>query len=212
MTWAIAAWSLSLAGTVLLLASMRAYPGGSCSVPHASAHDLLRNYFCDLIRPVAHNGEPNDSGMRLGQLGMILTGLSFVPLFVLLPRLFPDYRLGAAIRSFGVLAAVLLPTVACTPSNVHPWWHTGAIAITGLPGSLAIAASAAGILSVRKRYPRLALLTIGVFAASFVTAVLYLVTFIATWPDAWALPTAQKVAWVALIAWSAAATRVASET
>ena len=186
---------------MLLLTSMHAYPGGSCSLPDAPAHDPCRNYFCDLIRPVAHNGQPNEAGMRLGQLGMILTGLSFAPLFVLLPRLFPNHRIGAASRSFGVLAAAVLPTVACTPSNVHPWWHTGAIAI---------AASSVGILSVRTRYPRLALLTVGMLAATLVTATLYVATFVTTWPDAWALPTAQKVAWVALIIWHATAARVAT--
>ncbi|MBL8751592.1 MAG: hypothetical protein JNK78_20735 [Planctomycetes bacterium] len=206
---AVAAWLLLSAGTALIAASMLAYPGGSCSRPDACGYDQLRNYLCDLTRPVAHNGEPNSAGMRLGRAGMIVTGLSFVPLFALLPRLFPRHAVGAASRPLGIVAALAVPSVACTPSNAHPSWHSVAIVVAGLPGCLALAAGTSGVLSVRERHPGLARLTVVMLGAALTTGALYSATFLASWPDQWLLPTAQKVAGATLVVWSAIAVRSA---
>ena len=201
---------MTLASVALLLAAMWAYPGGSSSQPAMPGFDLWHNYFCDLIRPVAHNGVANNTGAMFGTAGMIVSALAMVPLWLLLPRLLASSSLARLCRVSGLVAATAIPGVACTPSSGSSVAHTFAICVAGLPGFIALIAAAVGILASRRQHPRLAALTGALLASAGVTGALWLTTFVAPWPDRWPLPTAQKIAWVFLVAWAVAGSLTAA--
>lgn len=205
---ALAALVPTALSAVLLLAAMAAYPGGRWMDPRAEGFDLVRNYLCDLIRPVAHDGRDNATGMRLAQAALLLEAVALLPLWWLLARrLLPRAELAATVRASGILAALLLPAVAFTPSDGTSRTHALAIGAAGAPGLVAVGLGAWGLLARAREWPGLAVLTALFLAAGAASGGLWLVTFSAAWPDAWMLPLAQKLAWVLLLAWSVALAR-----
>ncbi|HEX5050303.1 MAG TPA: hypothetical protein VFZ65_00895, partial [Planctomycetota bacterium] len=104
-----AVWVLTATSVLLLFASMLSYSGGSAVRPDEPGFDLWHNYFCDLIRPIGHGGRSNTVGMHLGQAGMLAAASAFLPLWLVLPRLFPAARAARVCRWAGVLAAITLP-------------------------------------------------------------------------------------------------------
>jgi hypothetical protein len=205
---ALAVLAPAALSAALLVAAMAAYPGGRWADPRAEGFDLVRNYLCDLIRPVAHDGRDNATGMRLAQAALLLQAVALLPLWWLVGRrLLPRAELAAAVRASGVLAALLLPAVAFTPSDGTSRTHALAIGAAGAPGLLALGLGAWGLLARAREWPGLAVLTALLLAASGATGALWLVTFSAAWPDAWMLPLAQKLAWALLQAWGVALAR-----
>lgn len=200
---AASAFVLLSASCAAMLAAMAAYPGGNWSDPHGPGFDLWRNYFCDLIRPVAHNGVANDRGMMLGRVAMVTTGVASVPVFVLLPRLVATHTSAVWSRRAGIAAVMLLPAVPLTPSNVAGSWHAVAIAAAGVPGCAALSFATFAIVSERRRRPWLAVASLVMLAAVAVTSVVYVVV-LAGGIDGIVLPVSQKVAWIAFVVWQAA--------
>jgi hypothetical protein len=195
----------TVAAAALLLAAMFAYPGGSGELPAAPGFDPWHNYFCDLIRPVAHGGGDNATGMLLARAGVVATALALVPVWLLLPLLFAAHPAARWCRGPGLLAAAALPAVALTPSDTLPHWHTLTNAGAGLPGAVAMCAGALGIAAVRHRHRRLFWLTLLLLFASVVTAGLWTAAMVWVWPGRWALPCMQKLGWLLLLAWMLAA-------
>lgn len=192
----------TLASALLLAAAMVTYPGGRWADLSSSGFDLVHNYFCDLIRPTGHDGRPNVPGMQLARVGMLAQALGLLALWWLVPRFAPHRRgLGWLLRVAGTIGSLLLPFVAFTPSDGTSRVHALAIGASGAPCLLALLLASACLLAERRRWPRLARLTALFLAVALVNAVLYTCTFFATWPDAWSLPLAQKVAWVLLVGW-----------
>jgi MFS family permease len=207
---AAAALAATAASVLLLAGAMAAYPGGRWSDPSAPGYDVLHNYLCDLNRPVAHDGQTNALGAGLARAGVLAQAAGLLPLWFLLPRFVPRWRAaGQALRACGVLASLLLPCVAFTPSDGSSRTHALAIGAAGAPGLLALLLGAAFVLVGWRGRPRLAALTLACVLASAASGVLYLFTFVAAWPDAWSLPLAQKVAWLLLVAWIVAVARAA---
>ena len=187
----------------LMLAAMVAYPGGSAFRPREAGFDFVANYFCDLIRPVAHNGVANGTGMVLGQLAMVTTGLASLPAFLVAPRWFPAHPFARRCRPLGIAAIVLLPAVPLTPSNVAGSWHAVAILAAGTPGCAALVLVTLGIASVRARFRVLFRVSVVMLLAAGVTALLYAAT-LAFGLEGIALAASQKIAWLALVAWQLA--------
>jgi hypothetical protein len=192
----------TLASFLLLAAAMATYPGGRWLDTSSSGFDLVHNYLCDLIRPAGHNGHPNVPGMQLARAGMLAQAVGLLALWWLVPRYAPQRRwLGRLLRSAGTTGSLLLPFVAFTPSDGTSRVHALAIAASGAPSLLALLLASALLLAERRRWPRLARLTALFVLVALVNAVLYVSSLVATWPDAWSLPLAQKVAWVLLVGW-----------
>jgi hypothetical protein len=196
------------ASTALLGASMAAYHGGTQLDRTSAGYDPLRNYFCDLIQPVAHDGTPNPLGASLGRAAFVATALALVPAWLLLSSLFSERRvLARVVRVGGVTAALALPLVANTPSQLGGHAHTWAIVVGGVPALVAMGAALVGILGVRHAHPLLARLTALLLALASVTGALWLWAMAGGWPNQWALATAQKVTWLAIASWLLAIAR-----
>lgn len=192
-------------GTTLITIAMTAYPGGRLGDPTAPGFDLLRNYFCDLISPRAHNGDDNSLGMLCARAGMIVTGLALLPLWLRFPLPHPP-RAAALLRRCGWLTTLALPAVAWTPSGHWPYWHSFAILCAGVPGSITLGIATWSIYRQREHTRGLLGLTIALAIVGASVGALWSLTFVASWPEL-ALPTAQKVAWLLLLAWACALAR-----
>lgn len=105
----------------LYAAAAFSYPGGTWEEPTRVGHSWLFNYYCDLMRPIALNGQPNPVGSRLAELGQLVFALTLGPFFWVAPRVFPERAtLGRAVRVLGVVACVAGVGVVALPS-----WKVG---------------------------------------------------------------------------------------
>ena len=146
-TSAVAMLVAVAAFVALFVLAVRAYPGGTAWDPAARGHHFWLNYLCDLTRGVALNGEPNPVGSILGQAGMVALALGLLPLWWLLPHLFPSRaRLGIAVRVLGSLTSPGAIAVTLMPSDRFGAWHSVAIMLAGPPGLLAALLAVAGLV------------------------------------------------------------------
>ena len=196
---------LALAAAVLVTA-MGVYPGGSASSPDTVGFDPWRDFLCDLLAERTHAGHDNTFAMVCARLGMVLTGLGMWTLWRDCPAARRWPRRHATIRCTATIAALAMPAVAWTPSSAWPIWHSLAILVAGIPGSLAIALTAVCVWQSRHDRPRTAALTTAFVGAGGGVAILWTLCFVATWPLA-PLAIAQKVAWLLLLAWAVALSR-----
>ena len=194
--------AVALAVAVLaLVAAMLLYPGGSFTAPATPGYDLLRNYLCDLTRARGHIGLANP-GAPFAQAGMIVLAVGLGAFWQLAPRLLSRPRLASPVRATGTLSALALLAVPLSPSLRFPHLHTIAIFAAAIPGLFALALVAHGVLARARRWPLLAVLTVVFLVASATTAALYLILLAGVpFPERWPLPTAQKLAGVALLLW-----------
>jgi hypothetical protein len=190
---------LALSAALLVIA-MFAYPGGRPGDPYTPGFDPFRNYFCDLISPRAHNGSDNTFGMLCARAGMIVTGFALLPLWLQFPLSLPP-RAARLLRRCGWLTTLALPAVAWTPSGDWPHWHSLAILFAGVPGSTTLGIAAFTIWRRRDSNRGLFALTVALALVGASVSALWTLTFVASWPEL-ALPTAQKLAWLLLLAWA----------
>ena len=187
---------------LLIVLAMRAYPGGTDWAAAAPGHDFWLNYLCDLTRGVALNGAANPLGSKLAQAGIVALALGLLPLWWLLPHLFPSHaRLGSAVRVLGSTAAAGTIAVVLMPSDQFGRLHAFAIVLACPPGLAAALLAVVG-LAREERRPRVAA---GIGATMLLTAaidfVLYLGYLGTTGPMAVAV--LERVALLLLLAWMA---------
>ena len=118
--WRAAAFSVPLLLVVfagLYAGAAIAYPGGTWEEPTRVGHSFLFNYYCDLMRPVALNGQPNPLGSVLAEWGQLVFALALGPFFLVAPRVFPErLRLARVVRVLGVVASLAGVGVVLMPS------------------------------------------------------------------------------------------------
>jgi len=141
----------------LVAGSMAAYPGGSWLDLQAGSHDLLRNFLCDLLGPIAINGEPNGLGSRAMITAMVILALGLGVTWWSIPGLFTGSTLGKAIRGCGTLSLIGLVAVPLTPPTVSYQLHAAAVFTGGGPAAAAFVLSLVGLARDRRTH-RLALL------------------------------------------------------
>lgn len=206
---AVRAAALFVIGSVvaslsLLGASMALYPGGTWLDRAADGHDFFRNFFCDLTADRALNGQTNP-GAWFGKAGMIVLSAGTLPFWFLVTRLFSArVGLSVAVRGLGLASAMAATLVPLAPSQRYGLLHAMLILVAGVPGLVAGCLATFGLLATKggPRAPaRLAALTAslaaldgGLYAAHVasgeeITSAL--------------LPTLQKLAALALVAWMA---------
>lgn len=101
----------------LYAAAAAAYPGGTWEEPARHGHSFLFNYYCDLLRPTALNGEANPLGSQLAELGQLVFALALGPFFIVAPALFEKRRvLARSVRALGIVALIAGIGVVLTPS------------------------------------------------------------------------------------------------
>lgn len=191
----------SVAAFVLLVgASIAAYPGGTVFDRRAAGHDLLRNFLCDLLAPVALNGQPNPVGAIAAPLGMLALTLGLGVLWWILPRAFASQpALGRAVRVAGSIATVGLLAVPLTPSIHFPVLHAVAVLVACAPALVAGVLATVGL--ARAGRARLASLGGALFAVGGLDAAIFAVHCAAGGPAPLALPALQRIACALLLAW-----------
>ena len=72
--------------------AMASYPGGTWEERQAPGHSQVRNFLCDLTRPVALNGAPNAAGAQAADLGLMAFVIALAPFFLITGWLFEERR------------------------------------------------------------------------------------------------------------------------
>lgn len=201
--WPASHWLAHVAGagwlTCLGMAWWR-YPGGSWAEADAAGFAPWRNYWCDLMRQLAWNGEANVVGARWGVAAFALLGLASLGLFLgaaalLAPGPARRVRVGGALAALAVLAVAFVPYE--TYRNAH--------AVSSLLAGLGVAV--ATIETVLRSWR---LDVVGLVArlagATFLVAALanlavYLPLVVAGGGESDAMPVIQKLATLALVLW-----------
>lgn len=185
---------------VLVGIAIASYPGGSALDRRAAGHDLLRNFLCDLLAPVALNGAPNPVGAIAAPAAMLVLIAGLGVFWWMLPDAFPaQRRLGRALRAAGALTTVGLVAVPLTPSGAMPVLHAIAVLIACAPAMIATALGALGLARGGRRVD--AALGAAVLAVGGIDAALFAHHCAVPGPVVLALPALQRVACGLLLAW-----------
>jgi hypothetical protein len=194
---------------VLVATAMALYPGGHSWDPHASGHDLWRNYLCDLARTTALDGRPN-RGAFVGKLALIVLALGLVPFFARTTDLARELRgLGRVVRLAAVATATTVPAVAFVSGDRYGRLHALAVVVAGVPGLFA-GAGAVVALTLDRRAPR-AVTWVGIVALGLGTVdfALYVANLHAEGGGPVAVAVLERLTSGALLAWMLLAARAA---
>lgn len=200
---------LSIAAfAVCMMIAMVSYPGGSHFDPRTSGYGFFENFWCDLLRDPAINGQPNPIASLYAQIAMGAVSVGLFPFFFALSDLSGNLAgVRVLVRGLGMLGIVGLLGVALFPSSDYPRLHGVLVTSAGplgIGGALVgfVAALRAQTLSpavVRLGFTTLLLATINVFqfAREFYFAV----------PNSPLLAAIQKLVTLSMLAWMLAVGR-----
>lgn len=188
---------------------MAFYPGGSYFDAEHPGYDFWLNFWCDLMRDPALNGEPNRTAPLLAQVAMWALGAGLVGFFSTLAKLSGrSPRTQSAIRWLGIIGVLGMLGVALLPSSRFPVLH-GVLVTTAGPAGIS-AAVFAFIAGWRAGAMTQTAIWLGV--ATLVLAVLnvgqYAQEFYFDVPSSPLLPAVQKLATLSLLGWMLAVARI----
>lgn len=166
------------------------YPGGTRFDHSARGYQPLANYWCDLLDRVSYNGAVN-VGRPAALAATIVLPLSFIALWVQVPRLFP------AARAAGAVVRILGPVSMLLAALVFTRWHDMMINLGALTGSVAFAVAMVALARAR-HWPLVILGSVALALAGANWAMWRAQAFVA------AIPLVQKLAYLALLAWGVA--------
>jgi hypothetical protein len=177
------------------------YPGGSHDDHARPGFSFVHNYFCDLLSPVAVNGEPN-RGRFFGMLAMALVVPTLALFWHSVVALYPKQR--GHVATTRVAGSVSALAMLLLLSPFHDW----AVQLGGGFGLIAFGAALVALPRARHG----AVFAGGIAAAAVSTACFFI------WRTGLALPALaplQKLAFALFLAWvfvaSLAAARVAAD-
>lgn len=122
---------LAMAGCVQFLVlstiAMFFYPGGTYSDEETTGYTFTQNFFSDLGRTAAHNGDSNTVSMVLFIVALSLAGLSLIIFFLMVPPHFAENRtarrLSIAGSTVGVISGIGFIGIAAVPADVNLTLH-----------------------------------------------------------------------------------------
>jgi hypothetical protein len=202
---ATAVCALALAFVCLIVAAMALYPGGTWEEPHTHGVSVIGNYFCDLMRPSALNGEPNP-GAPLASLALLALAGALIPFFMIAPRTFSQRpRLGPFVRGSGLIAGIAGVGVVIAPSyRLGSLVHGLVILAAAGPGLAAVVGATVGQLRGDDAARRAGFVAVGVLLfTALATAVFARQLSIGT-ESTPGLAALQKLAALAAVSWLAA--------
>lgn len=120
-----------------------AYPGGTKLDPRTVGYSHLDNYWCDLLVPVAYNGQPNP-GMVYAVIGTVLLPLTLTAFWLSLPSLFANQRRKSQWVRWTGCASMSLATLVYTPM------HDSIITVSGLLGLIAFAVATVALAQAKE--------------------------------------------------------------
>jgi len=152
---------LAMAGCVqfLLLSTvaMFFYPGGTYSDESTSGYAFTQNFFSDLGRTAAHNGDSNTVSMVLFIIALSLAGLSLIVFFLAVPPHFAENRTAKRFSIIGsvvgVISGIGFIGIAAVPADVDQTLHTNFVYVAFTGFLLVVFCYSAAILKSRS-YPR----------------------------------------------------------
>jgi hypothetical protein len=177
------------------------YPGGSYDDRRQRGFSLVHNYFCDLLSPVAVNGEPN-AGRLLGLVAMALIVPTLAIFWHSVVALYPLQRAHVVTTRVAGTVSAAATLLLLTP------FHDAAVEVGGGFGLVAFVA----VLLALPRARHGVLFAGGIAAAAVSTACFFIWR---TGIGLFALAGLQKLAFALFLAWvlaaSLAAARVSDE-
>lgn len=185
-------------GTLMSLAVAR-YSGGSYFDPKARGHDFFRNFWCDLLRDVGHDGRPSGSPL-FAELALWALGVGLIAFFQTLSGYARSPRSKLAIRALGFFGVLGLAAVALTPSHRFPTLHGVLVLSAGPAGLLAAAIGIASALVSRALPWPAAVSNVACVAFGAWNAGQYFAEFALGAASSPLLPAVQKLATLSLLA------------
>lgn len=189
---------------------MGAYAGGSWLHPHATQHSFLENYWCDLLREPAHNGQPNALSVQLATLGFAALGVALAAFWLQFSRIFADWR-RRFVRLAGVSSAACTALVALVPSDRFPAVHAPAVLTAGGLGFACGSVCAGWALGHFREARAYGLASLVLIAAAAANLVLYVNVAYCGGGDTVVLPAVQKLATLSLVVWMVAGLYVSAD-
>ena len=152
---------LAMAGCVqfLLLSTvaMFFYPGGTYSDEDTAGYAFTQNFFSDLGRTAAHNGDSNTVSMVLFIIALSVAGMSLILFFLTVPPHFAENRtarrLSIAGSTVGVISGIGFIGIAAVPADVNLTVHRLFVEVAFTGFLLVVFCYSAAILKSRA-YPR----------------------------------------------------------
>jgi hypothetical protein len=112
---------------ILSAVAMLFYPGGSASDPTIRGYSFFTNFFSDLGRTQARNGQPNAPAAILFFIALTFAGAALIAFFIARVRFFKRTRLDQILARIGsligIVAGVCFIGVACAPANLNGALH-----------------------------------------------------------------------------------------
>ncbi len=206
MTWRRLAGPAVLLGVgqfvVLTGVAMAIYPGGTVFDATTVGYSFWSNSLSDLERTVSLSGQPNPVGSVLYRTAMVAMTAAFVPLWLVLPTLFPARRrIGGAVTVLGLISVAGMIGIPLTPSDIRVAGHMIAIGVAAVPGLTAAVLSLIGMAvdaSCPRRYPWMTAAMLIPGGAHFAQ---YALHFWFGWRWTPAAPLMQKIAVAFALAW-----------
>ena len=196
----------SVVGFVVIEASaMRLYPGGTWWDNTTVGYRFWQNYLCDLEWHVGLNGQDNTAGSRLAKAAMLVLQVGLGPFWAIAPALFapaqPAPRFSKAVPVAGLVSVAGTVAVALMPSDAFPVLHGFFVIAAGVPGLVAGALTARGLLAKGSLWPGGGRLGVALFVVALVNLCVYTVHWVTGDEAPPVLPAVQKVALFLLLAW-----------
>jgi len=146
-------WILLSVGQFVVMAAvaMANYPGGHPFDLASEGYDFWHNTLCDLGETVTESGLINPGTAKWFNASMVIVMLSFVPLWLILPRTFPSRRkIGMIVRVAGMLSLAGMLGVGLTPADRYVFLHSFAIGCAAIPGIPALLLAVTGMFADRQ--------------------------------------------------------------
>lgn len=193
---------------VAILTAAWLYPGGDFIVEKTSGFSL-RNFWCDLLREPAYNGERNAASVRLATLAFTAIGVALLPFWLEVSRLVPHRA--RLLRVAGAISAVATVMVALVPSDRFPALHGPAVLTAGGLGILCGFFVGRASLAARRRWPLFAASSAALLFFASTNMLLYVWDVYLDGPKLVLLPAVQKLATLSLMVWMVAGLAAANE-
>ncbi len=160
-SWRGVLFLLAMAGclqfVVLSTVAMVFYPGATYSDNSTTGYSFTQNFFSDLGRTAAHDGDPNTVSMVLFIVALSLAGLALIVFFLAVPPHFAENRTARRLSSIGstvgVISGLGFIGIAAVPADVNLTVHRLFVYIAFTGFLLVVFCYIAAILKSRT-YPR----------------------------------------------------------
>lgn len=179
------------------------YPGGTVFSARDVGYDFWRNYLCDVMAPVALNGQINTHASILSGAGVgVLYLLGLLPVWWFLPMLWGGRRsVRLALRLFGGFSLLGMVLMLGEGMGYHPFSHAVVSAIAAGAGFTAMALLVLWLPWSGYGTWRLRALEWWIVGLGILNLVTYLRTQWFQAPVTAFLPASQKLVLIALLVW-----------